>query len=1055
MSSAAGNQNVNNSALEHPASATRLSDLPIPVHPSAIEDTARPSQDTPADSVQPSFTPAIDRPPFTRAQSAPVNIMSPKIALPLDKDKVRITFAEPIPVTILPGMGHPSHPRRFSDLPYRRERTPVPEPARSETQLISVLWELMEQRKREEALAQATVKAEPSDEDTTLIITEADRLKIVKDLQSARPLNEPAAPQESSPLHLPFNINELSSAHEDSEDSHNNSTGSHTSSDLDNHPYPFRNGPLPPSHSSPSPVRLHAASSLHFSLLAASTPSPPAALPHAGPSQAGVSGSMPASSPLKRKSLLCRRSELALFAHYLLSFTSTGANMASGLPPNFPSPKHIYDSSVHAHAWSMSDMSQLSYYQMPTGNSRWSNPSDGYGGPSMQQHMVLLQDKCNTLEHDLAAIRNEHAVLKNEKAMLQQCYDHLADSVGLKRGHLLVDEVPNIVNHEEHLADMKKHYKVNYWMEKKFTDERKDYDNGTTPFCKYSDGKKVPRETIDVVRETLRTLWWQFASQKRLALVWTAHSFDVKEETHCAMYSKYPWLALAEDNWKVNYLGKDSFPNFKRSYLDNLENIRPKILAKMEDNPKAAEAILKDSKSTSASNEATISTKCTKGKGKEKENDPAPPPPPSPKAISDQGNLDDPNPVGVGAEEVTRQDNPVIKCEDALAIDPTDCTCISNVERDDIPENRDEEVFEPCTFPSDSPDANEEGSCELSPLPWLEKERAEREQSECAATTNACASGLPTDHAAASRQKVATPTEPGPTAAPAPSQDVEQGLLPCMLPVLKFKLSKKAIPVVASEEATNEQDSQVHTSSISTPPSASPPVTKTTRSTARKSAAATTPSKSPPQVFKSRAQAVLENPSEYTKNSRLQSRKEGFSEPISGVFDHKPEAGASGQHKEEDAAKEAFDPGDKKDGRYTLRGLSTRVFILTSFCMMHKTLCAIWWLEKEKNKGSLKKKYTAEAKKLVTEGGYGLAGQHFGLGMISGLFLLSQSHRCRCLQQNGQFKPTYYSQLHVRFCRMMHLYATKWSAYTRLLQTAASAGICVCIDQAWHVILLH
>ncbi|EIW85805.1 hypothetical protein CONPUDRAFT_70511 [Coniophora puteana RWD-64-598 SS2] len=493
------------------------------------------------------------------------------------------------------------------------------------------------------------------------------------------------------------------------------------------------------------------------------------------------------------------------------------------------------------------------------------------------------------------------------------------------------------------------------------------------------------------------------------------------------MYSKYPWLALAEDDWKVDYLGKDSFPNFKRSYLDDLGNIRPEILAKMEDNPEAAEAILKDSESTSASSqgarskaaksskrsrspsadEATVSTKRAKGKGKEKENDPAPPPPPSPEAISDQDNLDDPNPMGVGADEVTRQDSPVIEREDALAIDPTDCTRVSNVERDDIPENRDEEVFEPHTFPSDSPDANEEGSCESSPLPWLEKERAEREQSERAATTNACASGLPADHAAASRQKVATPTEPRTTAAPAPSQDLEQEPLPRMLPVLKFKLSKKAIPAVPSEEATHEQDicSQVHTSasSTSTPLLVSPPVTKTTRSTARKSAAATTPSKPPSQAFKSRAQAVLENPSEYTKKSRSQSRKEGFSEPVPGAFDHKPEAGVSGQHKEEDAAKEAFDPGDKKDGR---------------------TLCAIRWLEKEKNKGSvvdefdfaryyknlapgLKKKYTAEAKKL----------------------------------RNGRFKPTYYSQPHVRFCRMMHLYATKWSAYTHLSQTAASAAI--------------
>ncbi|EIW73758.1 hypothetical protein CONPUDRAFT_160748 [Coniophora puteana RWD-64-598 SS2] len=128
------------------------------------------------------------------------------------------------------------------------------------------------------------------------------------------------------------------------------------------------------------------------------------------------------------------------------------------------------------------------------------------------------------------------------------------------------------------LTDMRANTKVQYWHQKDYNgwDKKKVGDLtkfGPTPWLENTKGKPIPKANVKACRESMRTLFIKHARKGELASNWRALPFDVVKAVRDAIYEEYPWLALCVNHWKFDILGRHTFPNFKRTKLDNEGNL--------------------------------------------------------------------------------------------------------------------------------------------------------------------------------------------------------------------------------------------------------------------------------------------------------------------------------------------------------------------------------------------------------------------------------------------------------------------------------------------------
>ncbi|KAG2740200.1 hypothetical protein P692DRAFT_20822824 [Suillus brevipes Sb2] len=91
---------------------------------------------------------------------------------------------------------------------------------------------------------------------------------------------------------------------------------------------------------------------------------------------------------------------------------------------------------------------------------------------------------------------------------------------------------------------------------------------GPAAFLEDKNGEAITEESLDIIRKTIRGLWFEFAVKRLLATSWSKTMHSTRTLFHSIMEEKHPLSKLATDGWKLDLLCSTAYPSWRKNHLD-------------------------------------------------------------------------------------------------------------------------------------------------------------------------------------------------------------------------------------------------------------------------------------------------------------------------------------------------------------------------------------------------------------------------------------------------------------------------------------------------------
>ncbi|KAG1864468.1 hypothetical protein C8R48DRAFT_672543 [Suillus tomentosus] len=108
---------------------------------------------------------------------------------------------------------------------------------------------------------------------------------------------------------------------------------------------------------------------------------------------------------------------------------------------------------------------------------------------------------------------------------------------------------------------------------------------GPMAFLEDEDGEPITEELLDIIRKTIRGLWFEFGVKGLLATTWSKIIHSTRILFHSIMEERHPLFRLAMDGWKLDLLCSIAYPSWRKNHLDADGNLlKQSKKVKQEDN---------------------------------------------------------------------------------------------------------------------------------------------------------------------------------------------------------------------------------------------------------------------------------------------------------------------------------------------------------------------------------------------------------------------------------------------------------------------------------------
>ena len=88
-------------------------------------------------------------------------------------------------------------------------------------------------------------------------------------------------------------------------------------------------------------------------------------------------------------------------------------------------------------------------------------------------------------------------------------------------------------------------------------------------FIEDEQGTMVPDGTLKAIRKTVRCCWAELVDKGMAPKTWGKANTSAKEVVFLSTYKAFPFLQLAENDWKIDLLCSLDYPGWVRNNLDN------------------------------------------------------------------------------------------------------------------------------------------------------------------------------------------------------------------------------------------------------------------------------------------------------------------------------------------------------------------------------------------------------------------------------------------------------------------------------------------------------
>ncbi|KAG0708154.1 hypothetical protein DFH29DRAFT_893284 [Suillus ampliporus] len=134
---------------------------------------------------------------------------------------------------------------------------------------------------------------------------------------------------------------------------------------------------------------------------------------------------------------------------------------------------------------------------------------------------------------------------------------------------------------------------------------------GPAAFLEDKNGEAITEESLDIIRKTIRSLWFEFAVKGLLATSWSKTMHSTRTLFHSIMEEKHPLFRLATDGWKLDLLCSTAYPSWRKNHLDADGNLlKQSKKVKQEDNNIDYRSSIKRTRSPDS--EGGSASKCVK-----------------------------------------------------------------------------------------------------------------------------------------------------------------------------------------------------------------------------------------------------------------------------------------------------------------------------------------------------------------------------------------------------------------------------------------------------------
>ncbi|KAG1720846.1 hypothetical protein EDB19DRAFT_1917696 [Suillus lakei] len=87
-------------------------------------------------------------------------------------------------------------------------------------------------------------------------------------------------------------------------------------------------------------------------------------------------------------------------------------------------------------------------------------------------------------------------------------------------------------------------------------------------FLEDKNGEAITEESLDIIRKTIRSLWFEFAVKGLLATSWSKTMHSTRTLFCSIMEEKHPLFRLVTDGWKLDLLCSTAYPSWHKNHLD-------------------------------------------------------------------------------------------------------------------------------------------------------------------------------------------------------------------------------------------------------------------------------------------------------------------------------------------------------------------------------------------------------------------------------------------------------------------------------------------------------
>ncbi|KAG8220579.1 hypothetical protein J3R82DRAFT_2800 [Butyriboletus roseoflavus] len=222
--------------------------------------------------------------------------------------------------------------------------------------------------------------------------------------------------------------------------------------------------------------------------------------------------------------------------------------------------------------------------------------SVGYSQAYMQDTLTL-NERCKVLETQLIKVTTERDTLK---MMLEQLSVSLQKPMSPK------------------LSSAEMYPKLHFWTQRQYnewTNTPEAHGNSRYKFAFLEDeqGNMISDGTLKAIRKTIHGCWAELVVKGMAPRSWGKANASAKEIVYSLAYKSFPFLQLAESDWKIDLIYSLDYPRWVRNNLDDKGNWLASRRVKQEE-----EATIVDEPGGSTSNPKKCKAKPLKSEAIEK-----------------------------------------------------------------------------------------------------------------------------------------------------------------------------------------------------------------------------------------------------------------------------------------------------------------------------------------------------------------------------------------------------------------------------------------------------